>query len=603
MDVSNHVAERRSDQSVSSPQVIVAGFVATVAPLLLLFFNSDWFFTREGYLDPWNYVGLFREYLDPDYLPEDYKLARLPWILAGFVAHSLLPPIGAASVLHAIFLCAMSLALFVGLFTLLRRSALAAVVAMWLGFYTPVHGSGGWDYHNTAAGALYLATFALLAAPSTVAGSRFGLASAGAMAALTIHTNITFVNFLPALALVYGWSVWLRVDRRPSLRALAIRAAWCLLGALVVTVVLGLINWNVGRRFLFFGFLLDIVVRFVGDPSNLKTFHLPWSSGFFWTARYLSFLVAVFLAGVAWLLTRRQRGSGEDRIATALVVQFVLMASVWIAWQSAGQVALDIDYFTFVLIPSCFIALAGLFASRWPAWCERHWLVTILTCWAILAAYLVGENMPGARAAAALVASSSFVGISALFLIPLAAALWRPSVVSFALLLATFALGNRLVAGSADYWLTDRCKMQPQVYAAIVDASSWLMKLDPLYRRVRIWFDENELIRPAEGCTVRVAHLANSIRTMAFMGYVVQQFPMPSVDAVPEGSITALTQGDPLLVVVSDQPTVLADWRRRLETLGMTATPVESHHVPVLASGFTLHSLRVSLIRDGAGER
>ncbi|HEU4690271.1 MAG TPA: hypothetical protein VFS23_17990, partial [Vicinamibacterales bacterium] len=90
----------RPEVSFRSPRVVAAGLIATVAPLALLLSNSDWFFTREGYLDPWNYVGLFHHYLDPDYLPEDYKLARLPWILVGFLVNSVLPPVPAAYVLH-----------------------------------------------------------------------------------------------------------------------------------------------------------------------------------------------------------------------------------------------------------------------------------------------------------------------------------------------------------------------------------------------------------------------------------------------------------------------------------------------------------------------
>jgi hypothetical protein len=584
-----------STVSLRSTRVIATGCIVTLAPLVLLMFNADWFFTREGYLDPWNYVGLFREYLDPEYLPEEYKLARLPWILAGFLAHSSFNPVVAAYVLHAVFLCATSLALYVGLLLSLKRPALAAVVAMCLGFYTPAHGSGGWDYHNTATGAFYLATFALLAFRSTVDGSRIMLAITGAMAALAIHTNITLVNFVPALVLVYGWTVWLRTDRVPSLRSVIVRTGWCLLGAALVTIVLGFINWNVGRRFLFFGILLDIVIRFVGDSRNVAMFHQPWSSGFLWTARYLSLPAAVFVAGIAFLVTVRHVTSDfSQRLASALVLQFLIMAVVWIAWQSAGQVALDIDYFAYVLTPSCFIALAGLLSHRWPAWCERHWLVTLTATWVLLASYLGVAGIPGAETAARVVAPSGFIAIGTLMVAPLLLALWRPSVVTVAIVIAAFALSNRLVASSADYLIADGCKLQPQVYNAIVDGASWLMKTDPLYRRVRIWFDENELIQPVDGCPVRVSHMSNSIRTMASMGYVIQKFPMPAIAAVPDASLTAVTEGDRLMVIITDRPAVLDAWTRRLDAMGLVPKSIDSHRVPVLNAGFTIHAWTVS---------
>src|SRR5262245_24246465 len=139
-----------------SRSVIAAALLVSFAPLALLLFNTDWIFTSEGYLDPWHYVGFFREYLNPNYSPGAYKLARLPWILSGYLVNSVLPPLPAVYVLHGLFLCVTSLALFIGLYALLGRLALAAVAATALGFYTHAHGSGGWDYHNTAAGAFYL---------------------------------------------------------------------------------------------------------------------------------------------------------------------------------------------------------------------------------------------------------------------------------------------------------------------------------------------------------------------------------------------------------------------------------------------------------------
>ena len=175
-----------------------------------------------------------------------------------------------------------------------------------------------------------------------------------------------------------------------------------------------------------------------------------------------------------------------------------------------------------------------------------------------------------------------------------AAYLWRPSAVSALAVLVTFALGNRLVApGYPDYFASDQCKVQPSVYAAIVDAASWLDRLDPLYNRVHTWFDENELLRPADACVVRLGHMANSITTMAFVPYVTRAFPMPGVEAVPDDAVVALTQGNRVLVIISDAPEPLEAWRRRLDAMGLGHTEIAMHRVPVLASGFTMHAWSV----------
>jgi hypothetical protein len=159
-----------------------------------------------------------------------------------------------------------------------------------------------------------------------------------------------------------------------------------------------------------------------------------------------------------------------------------------------------------------------------------------------------------------------------------------------------FAYGNRLVGpGSPDYFATDRCKIQPAVYGAIVEAASWLMiKVDPLYTRAQIWFDEGEIIQPLEACPVRLGHVANSIASTAWMGYVARAFPLPGVEALPDSSILALAGEDRILVVISNTPTSLDVWRRRFDALELVHTPIASHRVQMLASGFTMHAWRVS---------
>lgn len=561
---------------------------------MLLAANTDWFFTREGYLDPWNYVGLFNRYLDPDYLPEDYKLARLPWILSGFVAAKLMPPVAAAVGLHGLFLCATSLALFSGIYALFRRRALAGVVALSFGFYPLAHGSGSWDYHNTAAGAFYLATFALLALPGTLEGSRILLTLAGAMAALTVHTNITLVNFVPALAFVYVQAVRRRAGAYPSVKDLVTRTAWLVVGAVLVTVLLGLVNWSVGREFLFFGPLVRIVVRYLGDPGQQQAFHQPWSSGWLWGAWHLSFTAAVFLTGILSLaVDRRAVADGSRSIANALVAQFLVMTMVWIAWQSAGQTALDVDYFAYALIPSCFVALGGILYRGWPEWCEQHWVITLLTTSVILAVVLTAASVPGLAAYGRIIAPSLFVGGCALFLLALASHVWRPSVASVLLFTIAFAFGNRAFSPFQDYLISDPCKVQPAVYGAIVDGATWLMKVDPLYTRLYTWFDDKELLHPTEGCTVRLGHVGNSMTTMASVGYVAKAFPLPSVEEVPEESVRALAEGGRMLAIISTQPAHLDEWQRRLDASGLVGEEIDRHNVRVMDAQFTMYAWTV----------
>ena len=588
-------------KSVRRRSVLVAGgLLASCAPLLLLLANTDWFFTREGYLDPWNYVGLFHRYLDPDYLPEDYKLARLPWILSGVTASSLLPPVAAAFALHSVFLCATPLTLFLGLYSLFRRAALAGVVALSFGFFTLAHGSGGWDYHNTAAGAFYFATFALLTLRDTLRGNRALLAVSGAAGAFTVHTNIMLVNFVPALAFVHFWATSCLTEERLSVSSIARRVAWVGVGALLASVLLGLVNWSIGREFLFFAPIVRTTIRYLADPPAQGDFHRPWSSGWLWGAWHLAFTAALFLAGVTSLAFGR-RGSEDSsrRLASGLVMQFLVMTLVWAGWQTAGQVALSMDFYSYALLPSGFIALGGILSQGWPDWCERHWLVTLVSTTVALTFCLTVAQLPGISTLTVFIWPFVFPAGAAWFLSALGVHIWRPSVVSVLLFVVTFAFGNRLLSVPVDYQASDSCKVQPAVYSAIVDGATWLMKVDPLYTRLYTWFDDKELLHPKEGCTVQLGHMSNSMTTMASVAYVAKAFPLPRVDEVPDASVLALAEGGRILAIVSQQPAHLEEWKRRLDGLGLSGEEIDRHTVRVMDSEFTMYAWTVHRRPEG----
>jgi hypothetical protein len=580
-------AHRSDEAAFGRQRVAVAAALVSAAPLILLAFNRDWLLTHEGWLDPWHYVGFFREYWNPDYSPQAYKLARLPWILAGALVTSMLPPLAAAYVLHLAFLCATTAAMFLGTYWLFQRISLSAVVALFIGFYTHAHGSGGWDYHNTAAGAFYVGTFMALASPSARAGRPAALIVAGVLAALTIHSNITFVNFLPALAFVYLRSVQVGDGALPGAREAARRAAWAAIGALGVTLALGAVNWAAGREFLFFWVLLDIVARYVADPRYVE--HWRLQGAWYLTADHLALPAAVFVAGLATRFRRRARPP-VDPLASALVVQFLAMAVVWIGWQAAGQLALDWPYFAYVLVPSCFIAIAGLLAPVWPELLDRQWAGAAIAATAALAIGL-GADWPGLSSLERAVAPAITPVAGAIFAAALTTGLRARRRLAVLALVGLFAAGNRLSAGDAasDYGAADPCKTQPDVYGAVIEAASWMGRTDPTFTRMRTWFQQDETLALGGGCSIALGPLGGSITTMAFVPYLTSPYPMPAVRDVPSASILALATDDSWLVIMTDAQDNLDAWERRLRSLGLEKRERARHRVPLRASGFSVH--------------
>jgi len=579
-----------------SREVLIAGAIVSCAPLVLLAFNRDWFFTAEGFLDPWHYVGFFREYLNPDFSRGAYKLGRLPWILSGFLVNRAFSPLAAAYVLHALYLCATNLALFAGLYLLLGRLGLAAIVTTLFGFYTNVHGSGGWDYHNTGAGAFYLLAVALLASPAAIAARRHSLILAGVAIALAVHSNIMLVNFLPVLAFIHLTSVRSHTGAWPRLGAVIAQAGWALLGAVLITALLGLVNWMVGREFVFFKALLEMVLNMLADPNQYQAPNVrPWSSGWAWRGRYLALPAAMWLASLAVLmLKRRAPSTPADRVGRSLVLQFAVMTMVFIAWQLAGQTALDWESVAYPLSLAAILALAGLFVSSWPEACERHWLratiATAIVCALCLSGALDFIIEPLRAAAAPFI---SVVG-AIVFLAALLPYLTSPSFATMAVFVVVFALGNSLVTRADRYSANDACKIQPAIYQGIVDGATWIGSLDPTYTRVRTWFDESEQMEMGAGCEVGVGRLASSITAMSFVPYVTPPFPMPAIDAVPEPAVRSLVNEDLIFAVISTRADALEGWTRRLDAMGLAHQEFASHTVPLLGPTFTMHAWRIT---------
>src|SRR5580658_4650218 len=59
--------------------VDVVIMAATVGAMIAL--NREWLFSSKTAVAPWMYVGYFLHYDTPDFLADNKKIARLPWIL------------------------------------------------------------------------------------------------------------------------------------------------------------------------------------------------------------------------------------------------------------------------------------------------------------------------------------------------------------------------------------------------------------------------------------------------------------------------------------------------------------------------------------------
>jgi hypothetical protein len=184
-----------------------------------------------------------------------------------------------------------------------------------------------------------------------------------------------------------------------------------------------------------------------------------------------------------------------------------------------------------------------------------------------------------------------FITGSVFFLVPLVIFGWRPSIMTATLTIVVFAVGNRLVSPIPhQYAASDPCKVQPAVYAGIVDGATRLVTIDPIYRRERIWFDEHEIIRPLNDCSISLGLMAYSMRAMSSVDSIAPPFPMPGINDVHEAQIRELVDGDAFLTIITDNAAHLASWDRRLAALGLERQEIAQYRVPVMDGGFTVHA-------------
>jgi hypothetical protein len=268
------------------------------------------------------------------------------------------------------------------------------------------------------------------------------------------------------------------------------------------------------------------------------------------------------------------------------------MSLVWVGWQLAGQLALDWDYFAYVLIPSCFIAIAGLLATNWPASGERH-PITIAVSTAAILTLALGGGFEWLMAAVQIVrVSDVLVPVSgAVFLTAFAVLSLRSTMAMVGVFVVLFAAGIRAITpfASLQYNPSDVCQTQPAIYEAVVQAGSWLSEQSPTDRRVRVWSDRDERLQITGECTVQVSWMAGAIAMVAFV---------PEASGIPTESIISSVGNDEHLAIITSSDDAVNRWEERIEGMGRGRMEIARRRVGLLDSGLTVYlwSLTVAAV-------
>ena len=330
-------------------------------PVLVLWRQDNALFTGVGYLDPWFYLGFFRNLANfkGSAFPFTYYGSRLSWILPGALVHSLFSPLAANCILH---LAVQSVAT-VSLFTTLRIAAGArrAFLATMVFSVNPwLWSATGWDYVDGVGIAYCLLTMALLTSAAARPAARWRLLAAGMALAAMVYSNLFWVALAPLLPLYYIALAWMW-RRTPATRSFLSLCLWFGAGCVVVTAVCGGINYLLDGHFWFYA-------PSVLTSLNLVNRHFLWSQSIWIDHTLAPWLWAGVIGGSAGLVLLPFRLRRPLTGANAAGLLFAAQWSLAMAWmgfmQGRGSQSLGLPFYASYMLPFTFLVIG---TSFWPA--------------------------------------------------------------------------------------------------------------------------------------------------------------------------------------------------------------------------------------------
>ena len=485
----------------------ILAFPLLAAAALVAAGNDNFGFDPPGYLDSFFYVAYFWHYTEHlPFLEEYYKISRLPWVLAGFAAHSLAGAIAGTYLLVWTTMAGGAAAMYLLVRDATGHRLIAAVVASAWACCTSAHGPGGFNYHVAAAAASYVgACWSILRAAQT--GSWRSAAVGGALFACAVHTHLFFVAFTPLLTLFH---LATGSDPLPlRLKRLGRDAALAVGGGIAITGALAAVNGLTGGRWLFFMPQVEYTLWLSRGSNNTAWVADParWASG----ALYLVIPVLFLLAGLAALGSRRDP---NRHLLRGLVAQGWLALGILAYFQLVRrQTLLDHDYQAFSLYVHAFPSLAAALAAGARATGSAIGPIAGIATAAILLPLLLllpsplPHWMSATTAALGLgtappVAAPMLAGLAAVAVMLMCRGPARLLVFA-----AWFSLVNAWIAPGGRYGIATPGYFR-EMFAIFHEADQFTARLDPSLLGVKYWMVEDEI--HAAGATVQATALFHS---------------------------------------------------------------------------------------------
>jgi len=563
---------------IAVDSTILAGTLAAMA-----WVNREWLLTARSAVDSWMYFGYFLHYNNPAFLADNKKIARLPWILLGYLVHRIFTPIVASYLLHAGLLLAGAVALYLVAKRLFSRGA--AVLTALIYLTAPLmHAEGGWDYHDTLTPAIYLFSFLALDAALVSGRAPFmAFMGVGVLFGLSLHTNVLVILAAPALLIHMIFRIAQNRSRLAGTGVILQGACGIAAGGGAITLCLGIINLLFGRQFLFFAPLFDRSVELLANPALERAWWLPWSNPWWMDdmEAHAAFPEAILLLVIIFsgsLLLTRPAASGRGRSLTlAIYLEFVASVAFAAVLQTLGHPILEPDYMAFPLYLPMFVALAGLISQALEGGAKESRLELKPTLLAILG--LCAALVLVAALSLQVVLSQSFFNwlpewhnkmpflftVGALVGAALITRLWPPKAnwplngaiagfIWIAIMLGQVNASWRDFSNTAQaHELGDLCLERRSVLSAVVDADRILFAIQYFGRRVVTWYRAAEKDGPSSSCQLATREVAKPLIAMGYVGRSHYWEIEAASGDIPASEIDELAPGSSVLALISNE--------------------------------------------------
>jgi hypothetical protein len=303
--------------------------------------------------------------------------------------------------------------------------------------------------------------------------------------------------------------------------------------------------------------------------------------------------LVVALASGFGLVHGWKRADGKKKIAIGLLAQYVLLVTIWIIWQSLGQVSLNFDYFAYPLILPMVLAIAGLVAIFGTQHDQRFPVaLAILLGVSGLLPYWLSVNLPkislanlgGYPVVVGLLGFAVGLGVLILF-----------GRNRSGLLITACALGLTCASNSISFntrtW--SACTYRLDTFLAIIHAHEHILATGIPNANTFVWFDDDEILN-VENCGVTRLHpIGFSLTSMGFY-YLETPWPMKSIDELNLENLANVSANDPLIAFITNEDANLDRLIRRFDEAGAKFSVYETIRLANGSVHFELHLLRRS---------